>query len=714
MQQLTQKLGSGDMQIQEIPYPQLGRGMIMVRNHFSIISPGTEGSTVQTARKNLIAKAKERPNQVRQVVETLKKQGPVATYRAVMKKLDSYTPLGYSCSGEIIELGEGVTSFKVGDKVACAGVGYANHAEVVCVPINLCVKLDDNVNLRDAAYNTLGAIAMQGVRQADNRLGESCVVIGLGLLGQLTALLLKASGVKVIGVDISEDVVKKTKLFKVCEHVFTRSDLSLKEKIISLTNGLGADSIIISAGTKSLDPINFAGSIARKKAKVVALGVIPTGFDRDPYWYRKELTLEMSCSYGPGRYDLNYEEKGIDYPASYVRWTQNRNMVAFQELIRKKQIDISYMTTHEFPFNDAAKAFDLIINKKEPFIGIALKYDIHNTNRKSKIFTENKNKKPSSKINVSFIGAGSYAQGNLLPFIPNNSKINKIGVLTNTGTTSKRVAEKFNFEFCSSKEQDILDSNTNTVFIATRHDSHAKYVLKSLKANKNVFVEKPLCLLESELNEIIKIKEKSKVALMIGFNRRFSPLTKKIKNIFDTGPMSMIYRINAGNISSDNWLQDIEIGGGRIIGEVCHFIDYLTYINGSLPVSISANCMDDNEGLNDTVNIIMKFENGSTGTVCYYSNGSKSLSKELIEIYSHGITAIIDDFKELKIFGKGKPKKTKLLNQNKGQKEMVISYFENIIESGDSPISFAEVVSVTRACFKIIESIKNNGELIYL
>ena len=337
MQQLTQKLGSGDMIIQEVPYPQLGKGMVIVKNHYSIISAGTEGSTVVAARKSLIGKAKERPQQVKQVIDTLKKQGPIQTYRAVMKKLDAYSPLGYSCAGEVIEVGEGVTEFEVGDKVACAGAGYANHAEIVSVPINLCVKLDKNASLKDAAYNTVGAIAMQGVRQADMRLGESCVIIGLGLLGQLAALILKASGVTVIGIDVSEAAVKQALDNKVVDLGLTRNAAGVEEQIQNATNGYGADTVIIAAATNSLDPINFAGAIARKKGKVIVLGAVPTGFERDPYWYRKELELKMACSYGPGRYDLNYEEKGIDYPLPYVRWTEKRNMEAFQNLIATKE-----------------------------------------------------------------------------------------------------------------------------------------------------------------------------------------------------------------------------------------------------------------------------------------------------------------------------------------------------------------------------------------
>jgi len=712
MQQLTQKLGSGDMVIQEVPYPQLGKGMIIVKNHYSIISAGTEGSTVKAARKSLIGKAKERPQQVKQVIDTLKKQGPVQTYRAVMKKLDAYSPLGYSCAGEVIEIGEGVTDFEIGDMVACAGAGYANHAEVVSVPTNLCVKLTPEADLKNAAYNTLGAISMQGVRQADMRLGETCAIIGLGLLGQIAALILKASGVNVIGIDVSSTAVTQSIENQVVDQAWERNTPGLEDKILSETKGNGVDVVIIAAATSSTDPINFAGGIARKKGKIVVLGAVPTGFDRDPHWYRKELELKMACSYGPGRYDLNYEEKGIDYPIAYVRWTENRNMIAFQELLEKNRINIDYLTTHEFAFDDAAKAFDLVVNRTEPYTGIALKYDVDKKHNKGKIITSEY--KAEAKINVSFIGAGSYAQGNLLPNIPDISEIRRVGVLTNSGTTSKRVAEKFKFQFCATQEQDLLSKDTNTLFITTRHNSHGGYVLKGLKANKNIFVEKPLCLLEEELDQIVEAQNKCNKAVMIGFNRRFSPLTKKIKELTGDGPVSMIYRINAGTIPKDTWIQDMEIGGGRILGEACHFIDFLTYLNGSLPTKVSANVLPEPHGLNDTVNISLQFENGSIGTIGYYSNGAKSLPKEYVEIFSSGSTAILNDFKELKIYGKGKLQKKKLLNQNKGQKEMMESFFSGILKNGKAPISFSEIISVTKATFKVLESIQKGGEQITL
>ncbi|MGO3181906.1 MAG: bi-domain-containing oxidoreductase [Aequorivita sp.] len=708
MQQLTQKLGSGDMVIQELPYPQVGKGMVVVKNHYSIISAGTEGSTVTAARKGLIGKAKERPQQVRQVIDTLKKQGPIRTYRAVMKKLDAYSPLGYSCAGEVLEVGEGVTEFKVSDKVACAGAGYANHAEIVAVPVNLCVKLNIDTNLKDAAYNTLGAISMQGVRQADMRLGETAVVIGLGLLGQLTCMILKAAGIQVIGIDISKAPIQQALRNKVVDAGYTRETAGIEDKINTLTSGEGADTVIITAATSSLDPINFAGAIARKKGKVIVLGVVPTGFERDPHWYRKELELKMACSYGPGRYDLNYEEKGIDYPYAYVRWTEKRNMEAFQRLIETKAINLDYLTTHEFNFDDAPKAFDLVVNKTEPFFGIALKYSVDKVASKQAISVNKL--EANGKVAISFIGAGSYAQGNLLPNIPESSDITRVGVLTNTGTTSKRVAEKFKFGFCATQEEDLLDDKTNTLFIATRHDSHAEYVLKGLKAGKNIFVEKPICLTEKELDEIIKLQQEVQKPVMIGFNRRFSPLVATIKKKFGNGPMSMIYRVNAGTIPKDNWIQDIETGGGRIVGEVCHFIDLLTYLNGSLPKMVSAMALADPKGLNDTVNINIQFENGSTGVVAYYSNGSKRLPKEYLEVFASGNTAILSNFKELRIYGKGKPSKKKLFNQNKGQKEMVKAFVNGLLKDGKSPIPMEDIFAITRATFKVLESIKNGSQ----
>lgn len=705
MEQLTQKLGSGEMVIQEVPFPQLSSGMVLVKNHFSLISAGTEGSTVKAARKSIIGKAKERPQQVKQVFEVLKRQGIVQTYRTVMKKLDAYSPLGYSCAGEIIEVADDVTEFKVGDKVACAGAGYANHAEIVSIPVNLCVKLNDDADMSLACYNTIGAIALQGVRQADLRLGETCAVIGLGLIGQLACLQLKASGVTVIGIDISESAVQMARLH-CTDFAFTRNTSGIEDKIKSITKGLGVDCVIIAAATSSLDPINFAGCICRKRGRVVVLGAVPTGFDRDPYYYKKELELKMSCSYGPGRYDLNYEEKGIDYPAAYVRWTEKRNMEAFQNLIVTNKIDLAYLTTHQFDFENAPKAYDIIVNHTEPFLGIVLKYDVSKEHHKGTISIENSVQ--VEKINIGFIGAGSYAQGNLLPNLPQKNEVGRIMVMTNSGTTSKRVAEKFHFEKCAASEKDIMNNqDINTLFIATRHDSHAHYVIEGLRAGKNVYVEKPLCLNIDELCEIEELCVDKKCGVMVGFNRRFSPFAKLLKDRMGRGKMSMIYRVNAGMIPSDTWIQDLKVGGGRIIGEACHFIDFMSFICGSLPCKVSASALPDSQGLNDTVNIIIEFQNGSIGTVAYYANGSKSLFKEYFEVHSAGISGIIYDFIKCEIYGKDIQRK-KLSSQNKGQKEMLQAFFSSL-KTGKLPITTDEIFSVTKATFAAIKSIQESG-----
>lgn len=709
MEQLTQKLKDGEMVVQELPVPQLGNGMVLVKNHYSLISAGTEGSTVKAARKSLLGKAKEKPQQVQQVLDSLKTKGITQTYRAVMKKLDAYSPLGYSCAGEVIDVADDVTEFKIGDLVACAGNQYAFHAEVVAVPVNLCVKLRNDADLSLACYNTLGAIAMEGVRQADLRLGETCAVIGLGLIGQLACLELQASGVRVVGVDVSEVAVKQAAVH-CTDMAFTRSTPGIEENIKSYTNGLGVDAVIIAAATTSLDPVNFAGAICRKRGKVIVLGAVPTGFDREPYYYKKELELKMSCSYGPGRYDLNYEEKGIDYPAAYVRWTEKRNMETFQELISTGKIDISYLTTHTFAFEDAPKAYDMVAKRTEPFLGIVLKYDTNKEHVRKAVSIIDQTE-PVKDISVAFIGAGSYAQGSLLPNLPND--ITRKGVMTNSGTTSKRVAERFGFEFCTSNEDDILKSkDINTLFIATRHDSHTKYVIEGLKNGKNVYVEKPLCMTLDELVEVQKICQEKQKSVMIGFNRRFAPLAQKIKQKFGSGKMAMIYRVNAGAIPADSWIQDMKVGGGRMIGEGCHFIDFMAFMCGSVPVKVSAIALPDSQGLNDTLNVNIEFENGSTGVLAYYANGAKSMPKEYFEVHAAGMSASLNDFKECTIYGK-KAEKHKLTTQDKGQKKMVEEYFAGL-RNGQQPIPMRDVFATTAATFGVLKSLQEGGNAVLI
>ncbi len=711
MEQLTQKLRTGELLVQELPCPPVGPDTILVRNRYSLISSGTESATIKTARLSLIGKAKERPQQVKQVLDVLRRQGPVQTYRAVMKRLEAYSPLGYSSAGEVLEVGRDVNGLAAGDKVACAGTGYANHAELVRVPAHLCVKLSPEADLKRASYNTLGAIALQGVRQADLRLGESCAVIGLGLLGQLTCLMLRAGGIATFGIDVDGFAVELAGRH-CCDAAWLRIVPGIRHQIRERTAGLGVDAVIITAGTTSLDPINFAGELARKRGRVVIVGAVPTGFDREPHWYRKELELRMSCSYGPGRYDPEYEEKGVDYPPAYVRWTENRNMKAFQGLVHTGRIDLDYLTTHEFPLAEAPRAYEMIVRRSEPFLGVVLRYDVTRPPERRRISIAPL--RAERKVSIAFVGAGSYAQSHLLPNLSRHGReVSLLGVMTSSGTTSKRVAEKFGFSFCTSEPNDIFGNESiNTIFVATRHDSHARYVRQALSAGKHVFVEKPLCLTPEELPEIEELYTRSGGRqLMVGFNRRFAPHAVTLKKQWHTGPLSMIYRINAGTVPPDNWIQDRQLGGGRIIGEACHFIDFLTWLCVAHPTRVHAVALPDPDGLNDTVSIHLEFSNGSIGTICYLANGARELPKEYVEVHGAGATGIVRDFKTLEIYSGGRPYRKKSLVQDKGQAGMVQAFVERIQQGGPPLIPAEEIFTVTRATFAVLESLKTRQAL---
>jgi polar amino acid transport system substrate-binding protein len=637
-----------------------------------------------------------------------------------MKKLDAYSPLGYSSAGEVIATAPDVRDFKVGALVACAGL-TASHAEIVRVPASLCVRLSPEADLRQAAYNTLGVIAMQGVRQADLRLGESCAIIGMGLLGQLTALILRAGGVRVVGVDIDPAMVEIAG--KHClDLALTRADEGIEGKIMQFTRGIGCDAVLITAATASLDPINFAGSICRKRGTVVVVGSVPTGFDREPHYYKKELQLRMSCSYGPGRYDPNYEEKGIDYPPAYVRWTENRNMLAFQELLAAGRIDVRYLTSHTFGLKDAPAAYDMMMAKAESYIGILIEYDVTkalDSSRLSLPLGEAGQREKSSALGIGFIGAGSYAQSHLLPNIPKERNIALVGVATATSTGARSVGDRFGFAFCSGDAGEVIrDERINTVFIATRHDSHAGYILQALEAGHHIFVEKPLCLTEQELEQIAALYASrqtvdSRPLLMVGFNRRFSPLARVMKSVVGDFPLCAVYRINAGFIPAESWIQDPAVGGGRIVGEVCHFVDFLIFITGSLPVSVHAAAMEAPGNLRDSVTVTLAFANGSIGTILYFANGDKGCPKERVEIFANRNTLLLDDFKSLTSYADGKKKEKRLTNQDKGQAGCVRGFVAAILEGKAAPVSFREIHAATLVTFKIMESIRT-GEVVRL
>lgn len=710
MQQLTQELKSGKMEILEVPFPALNKGDVLVRNYYSVISAGTEGKTVTDARKGYIAKARSRQKEVKQVIDMVKRTGLLATYQLVMNKLDTPSALGYSCAGEVIAVGSEVTNFKVGDKVACGGAS-ASHADVVSVPVNLCVKIPDNVDLKHAAFTTIAAIAIQGIRQAELKMGENCLIIGMGLLGQLTAKILKASGVKAICLDVSDKQVSQS-IETGIEYVYNRNTAGIEDLVQQFSNGNGVDAVIITAGTSSLDPIEFAGSSARKKGKVVIVGAVPTGFDRVNY-FKKELDLRMSMSYGPGRYDINYEEKGIDYPIGYVRWTENRNMQSYIDLLSAKVIDVEPLISHTYTLEDAPNAYDMILEKVEAFNGVVIKYD----ETKKIASTVELNAKTISKedANIGMIGAGNFAQGTLLPKMKN--LCNFIGVATARGNIARYVADKYGFSYCAeSADQLINDNKINTVFITTRHNSHAEFVVKAIKASKNVFVEKPLAITEAELEEIkneyeIAVKNNTAKKVMVGFNRRFAPAVMEVKKMFVASqPKTINMRINAGVVAADHWVNDPVVGGGRIIGEGCHFIDLAMHLAGDKITSVSANAMQDANNLNNSVVINLSFANGSVASINYFSNGNKNLSKESIEVFCGGVVASIDDFKTVTIYNKAN-NTISYKGQDKGHANELKLFLRAISEGKASPVSFEECYISSLATLKVVQSIKENRKI---
>ena len=708
MKQLTQQLKSGNMEIIEVPFPSLNKGQVLVRNHYSVISPGTEGKTVSDARKGYIAKAKSRQKEVKQVINMIKTNGLLSTYKLVMNKLEAYSPLGYSTSGEVIAIGEGVTQYKIGDRVACGG-GTAFHADVVAVPENLCCKIPLGVELEEASFATIASIAIQGIRQSELNTGENCAIIGMGLIGQLTAKILDASNILPIGIDISEKQVMKSKNAGI-KNVYHREQAGLYDKIMDLTNGYGVDSVIITAGTSSLDPIEFAGEISRKKGKVVIVGAVPTGFSRKNY-YQKELDLRMSSSYGPGRYDANYEEKGIDYPIAYVRFTEQRNMLTYLNMLADKKIDIKPLITHKFKFEDSSSAYSMIVNKSTEFTGIVIDYD-ESADIKRDIVLDDKST-IALEPNIGMIGAGNFAQNILLPKM--KGLCNFISIATMQGNESLYVAKKYGFkQALSSAEEVISDERVNTVFILTRHNTHADFVIKAIQAGKHVYTEKPLAMNEDELENIKSLKVNTEnINVMVGFNRRFSPAIKRIKEILlNDQPKTINIRVNAGVMPPDHWVNDPEIGGGRIIGEVCHFIDLAMFLAGSDIENLSAISMKENHNLTNTLTINLRFKNGSIASVSYFSNGNNNLEKEFIEVFSGGTVMQIDDFNTLTIYNDSKRQRLiKYKSQDKGHAQEMIEFMGSIKENTPIPIPFRESYMSTKATFKVIESIKTGRSI---
>lgn len=705
MKQLIQNFKSGEMYVDEIPVPGLSTGMVLVENEFSLISPGTERGTVKVAQAGLIGKAKERPDLVAQVISNIKKEGLAATLNKVRTKLDSLKALGYSSSGKVLASMDKNGLFKPGDRVACAGQDYASHASVVSVPQNLLAKIPDNVSYEEAAFSTVGSIAVQGIRQAEPALGEKIAVIGLGLIGQITCQLLKANGCLVMGIDLSPRLVELAKDSAGVQSML-RNDASLGTACLNFTNGYGFDKVIITAAASSNDPVELASSISRKKGRIVIVGAVNMDLQREPYFYRKELELRMSCSYGPGRYDPVYEESGNDYPYAYVRWTEQRNMEAFLDLLSMKAINLKPLITHTFDIDEALKAYDIVLGKNNEFsAGILLKYS-NKTGQEKTVFRVNSN--PVYNINVGFIGAGSFAQSYLIPGVK-TARASLDSVVTTRGITSKNVADKFGFNFCSTEPMDILENKSiNTVFIATPHSSHASLVVRALNAGKNVYVEKPLALKIDQLNAVIEAKKSSGLPVMVGFNRRFAPVSERIKKEFSEigEPLIVNIRVNAGLIPKGHWIQDPETGGGRIIGEVCHFIDLMQYFTGSEPVSVFAESINTGNSVltaSDNFSAVIKFSNGSVGNLVYLANGDSALPKEHIEVSGGGISAVINDFRDGIIYRSGKM--TRIKSSGKGHREEIQKYIDALRTGNEAPLSFRSVCLTTLATFKINDSL---------
>lgn len=728
MKQVTQTQRNGRIRIEDVPPPALRPGGALVRTAYSLISAGTERAKLELARKSLVGKAQARPEQARQVLEVCRQQGPLATYRKVLNRMEALDPLGYSCSGLVIAAGLGTDGLAAGDAVACAGGGYANHAEVNFVPMNLCVKVPEGVTLEAAAFSTVGAVALQGVRQADVRLGEAVVVIGLGLVGQITVQLLKAAGCLVIGLDPAES---RCSLARQLGAHATASDDSLCSRLVAeTTSGYGADAVIITAVTQSSKPVIVAGAFCRERGRVVVVGEVGMELPRKPY-YNKELELRLSRSYGPGRYDPRYEEQGIDYPYGYVRWTEKRNMESFLSLVAQGRIDVAALVTHRFKLEAAEEAYDLIVGKKrEPFLAVLFEYPDAPA-PKACIQTGITVKKSSDSgvrliagdrdriVTVGLIGAGNFAQDTLIPALNSMKDVRLKAVATASGLSARSAAKRFGFETCLSDPLEIMqDPSIHAVAIATRHNSHAPLVVQALDAGKNVFVEKPLALDGNQLATVVAAYEsalarRGSLILMVGFNRRFAPYGQEIKRFFSgcSEPLLMHYRVNAGFVSGEHWSQDAGQGGGRVMGEVCHFADWLMFLANSPPVQVYARALP-NQGVyhDDNLVVTISFANGSLGSILYYANGDKRIGKERIEVTGGGRMAILDDFRLLTLSGGGTNKTSKRrFGQDKGHRNEMQAFTQSVLSGGPCPVPFEEIVATTRVTFAILESIKRRA-----
>ena len=699
MHQIIQSFKTGETLLENIPAPEVKRGQVLIQTTRSLVSLGTERMLVEFGKSNLISKARQQPDKVKQVLDKIKTEGLMPTLEAVFNKLEQPLPLGYCNVGKVIAVGEGVSEFQVGDRVASNGA----HAEVVCVPKNLVAHIPNNVSDEEAAFTVIGSIGLQGIRLLNPTFGETVVVIGMGLIGLLTAQMLKANGCQVIGVDIDQSKLELAKSWGIIPFN-PKSDGDVVKFVENYTQSIGCDGVIITASAKTAEIISQAARMSRKRGRIILVGVVGLNISRAEF-YEKELTFQVSCSYGPGRYDENYEQKGQDYPLAFVRWTEKRNFEAILQAIASGNIQVKEMITEVVALENYQQIYGSIGSSKS--IASILKYKEEQTHFETNI-SINPFVKASGKANIGIIGAGNFTKMTMLPILK-KTNANLYSIASAGGVTGTALAKKYNFNFSTTDYHSILkDENVNLVMVTTRHNNHADLVVECLQNNKNVFVEKPLAITPQQLEKVEKAYQVNgyKNAIHVGFNRRFSPHAQKLKSVLGNAPMNIIATMNAGTIPANVWVHDMQVGGGRIIGEACHFIDLITFLTGSKVKAVCMNAMGINPQENtDNATILLQYENGSTGVINYFANGSKSYEKERIEVYSQERTAIINNFRKLETFGFKNLKSFKT-GLDKGHKYQFESLINTTIKGGNPLIPFEEIVNTTKASFAAIESLK--------
>lgn len=702
MKQIIQDLKSGETILEEVPAPVVRAGSVLIKTTKSLVSLGTERMLVEFGKANLIAKARQQPDKVKMVLDKIKTDGLMPTLETVFNKLNQPLPLGYCNVGEVVAVGRGVKEFKVGDRVASNG----HHAEYVCIPENLVAGIPDEVSDSEAAFTVIGAIGLQSIRLLNPTMGEKIAVIGLGLIGLITAELLMANGCEVIGYDFDQQKVDLARS-KGVHAINPASGADPVKTAEDFTNGVGVDGVIITASNKSNDIISNAANMSRKRGRIILVGVIGLNMSRADF-YEKELSFQVSCSYGPGRYDDDYEQKGQDYPLPYVRWTEKRNFETILTAIAKGNLDVKPLITEEEPLASFDKIYGNIGSTKS--IASLLTYDNGQeleAQRKVEVFES----EPGGTGKMGVIGAGNFTNAMIMPMLDKHSAKVKY-IASSGGLNAKTLAKKFNVQYATSDYQEILnDTEVDLVLVTTRHNQHAAMALDCIKAGKHVFVEKPLALSLEEIDQITESTQEEQRSVVVGFNRRFSPHITKIKKALGDGdhPININATMNAGFIPADVWVHDMEVGGGRIIGEACHYIDLLVYLTGSKVSAICMSAMGRNPEENtDNASILLKFENGSNGVVNYFSNGSKSYSKERIEVFSQERTFVCDNFRTTKGYGaKGFGKlKTK---QDKGHSEQFRKLNEFAKNGGEPIIPLEETLNVSRASILALESLKTGN-----